>query len=146
MKNYIAILGVIGLAAAALPSSAVAGGAEGAILLPTLDAAPCSVDVAPPNCESEGYGAAATLKIGRANHLGIDVTDLQASQVYLAANNDDGLESCAGVVGSFTTTAAGERNVTFPVSSAAGFVSICRETEGVLVPVLTGEMGRLNGR
>lgn len=146
MKNYIAIFGVLGLAASALPSTAMAGGAEGATLLPTLDAIACTAEVTIPNCESDGYGAAATLKIGRANYLGIDVTNLLGSQVYMVANNDVGLESCAGVLDTFTTTAAGDRNVTFPVSSAAGFVSICREDGGVLVPVLTGQMGRLNGK
>jgi hypothetical protein len=146
MKNYIAIFGVLGLAASALPSTAMAGGAEGATLLPTLDAIACTAEVTVPNCESDGYGAAVTLKIGRANYLGIDVTNLLGSQVYMVANNDVGLESCAGVLDTFTTTAAGDRNVTFPVSSAAGFVSICRESDGVLVPVLTGQMGRLNGK
>lgn len=146
MKKHIAIFGVLGLASAALSSNAIAGGAEGATLLPTLDAIPCTAEVTAPDCESDGYGSAATLKIGRANYLGVDVTNLLAGQVYLAANNDVGLESCAGVLGTFTTGPAGGQTATFPVSSAAGFVSVCREVEGVLVPVLTGEMGRLNGK
>lgn len=146
MKKYIAIFGVIGLAVAVQPSGAIAGGAEGAILLPTLEAASCTGEITAPNCESDGYGSAATLKIGRANYLGIDVTNLLAGQVYMVANNDAGLESCAGVLGSFSTGPAGGQTATFPVSSAAGFVSICRESEGALVPVLTGEMGRLSGR
>ena len=145
MKSYIAIFGVLGLAAV-MPSTATAGGAEGAVLLPTLDAIACTAEVTAPNCESDGYGAASTLKIGRANYLGVDVTDLLAGQVYMVANNDAGLESCAGVVGSFSTGPAGGQTATFPVSSAAGFVSICREADGVLVPVLTGQMGRLSGR
>lgn len=147
MRQLITIFGVLGLVAAGLPSDATAaGGAQGATLLPTLDATPCTAEVTVPNCESDSFGAAATLKIGRANYLGIDVSNLIAGQTYLTANNDVGLESCAGVLGSFSTGPAGGQTATFPVASAAGFVSICRETDGVLVPVLTGEMGPLNGR
>ena len=147
MSKILAIFGVLGLVAVGLPSNAAAkGGAEGATLLPTLDATPCTVEVTVPNCESDGFGAAATLKIGRANYLGIDVSNLITGQTYLVANNDVGLESCAGVLGSFSTGPAGGQTATFPVASAAGFVSICREVDAVLVPVLTGEMGPLNGR
>jgi hypothetical protein len=147
MRKVIAIFGVLGLVAVGLSSNAAAkGGAEGAVLLPTLDAIACTAELTVPNCESDGYGAAATLKIGRANYLGVDVTNLVAGQTYLAANNDVGLESCAGVVGSFTAGPDGRQTATFPVGSAAGFVSVCREVDGVLVPVLTGQMGKLNGR
>lgn len=146
MRQLFAVFGVLGLVAVAIPSNAAAqGGAQGATLLPTLDAVACTVELTVPNCESDGFGAAATLKIGRANYLGIDVTNLIAGQVYMVANNDLGLESCAGVVGSFSTGPAGGQTATFPVTSAAGFVSICREADGVLLPILTGQMGRLNG-
>jgi hypothetical protein len=147
MSKVLAIFGVLGLVAVGLPSNAAAkGGAQGATLLPTLDATPCTVEVTVPNCESDGFGAAATLKIGRANYLGVDVSNLITGQIYMVANNDVGLESCAGVLGSFTTGPAGGQTATFPVSSAAGFVSVCREVDAVLVPVLTGQMGPLNGR
>ena len=147
MRKFIAAIGIAGLAAAAMPASGhAAGGATGAVLLPTLDATPCTADLTVPNCESDGYGAAATLKIGRANYLGFDLSNLLAGQTYLAANNDVGLESCAGVLTSFVTGPAGGQNFSVPVASAADFVSICREVDGVLVPILTGQMGRLNGR
>lgn len=147
MKKTLRGFALLGLVSVAAPGAALAaGGAEGAVLLPTLNAVACTADVTAPNCESDGYGSAATLKIGRANYLGIDVTGLIAGQVYLAANNDAGLENCSGVLGSFTTGPAGGQTATFPVSTAAGFVSICREADGVLVPVLTGEMTRLSGK
>lgn len=147
MHKFLASISVVGLLALGMPSTAIAqGGAFGAILLPTMDATPCTAELTVPNCESDGFGAAVTLKIGRANFLGVDVSNLIAGQVYMAANNDVGLESCTGVVGSFTTGPAGGQTATFPVTSAAEFVSICREADGVLLPILTGQMGRLNGR
>jgi hypothetical protein len=147
MRKFIVAIGVAVLTAAVMPASVSAkGGAQGATLLPTLDAITCTAELTVPNCESDGFGAAATLKIGRANYLGIDVSNLITGQTYLVANNDVGLESCAGVLGSFSTGPAGGQTATFPVDSAAGFVSICREVDAVLVPVLTGEMGPLNGR
>jgi hypothetical protein len=147
MRYVLGIAAALGLAIAGASSTALAkGGAEGAILLPTLDAITCTAELTVPNCESDGYGSAATLRIGRQNYMGFDVTNLIAGQTYLAANNDVGLESCAGVLTSFVPGPAGAQNFTVPVDSAAGFVSICREVDGMLVPVLTGEMGRLNGR
>jgi len=147
MKQLFAVFGVLGLITVGMPSDAKAGGgAYGATLLPTTSATTCTADVTIPNCESEGYGSAATLKIGRQNYLGIDVSNLIAGQVYMVANNNDGLESCAGVLDSFTTGPAGGRNYTIPVDTAADFVSICREVEGNLIPILTGQMGRLNGK
>ena len=147
MRKFIAATVVAGLTAAAMPASVEAkGGAQGATLLPTLEATLCTAELTVPNCESDGFGAAATLKIGRANYLGLDVTNLITGQTYLAANNDVGLESCVGVVGSFSTGPAGGQTATFPVGSAAEFVTICREVDAVLVPVLTGQMGPLNGR
>lgn len=146
MKKYLAVIGILGLAAAGMPSSASAGGAEGATLLPTTQADPCTADISAPNCESDGYGSAATLKIGRQNYLGVDVTNLYANQLYMVANNDIGLSSCDGVLGSFTTGPAGGQTATLPVTTAAGYVSVCREVGGVLVPILTGQMTRLNGK
>jgi hypothetical protein len=147
MRKYFVAIGIASLAAAAMPASVnAAGGARGALLDPTVDAIACTAELAVPNCESQGYGAAATLSIGRANYIGFNLTNLIAGQTYLAANNDVGLESCAGVLTTFAPTADGSVDFTVPVSAAAEFVSICREAEGVLVPVLTGQMARLNGR
>ena len=47
---------------------------------------------------------------------------------------------------SFVIDPDGGKNFTVPVDAVGEFVSICREDGGVLVPVLTGQMGRLNGR
>lgn len=146
MRKYLAAIGIAGLTAVAMPASVFAGGAEGALLDPTADAIACTAELAVPNCESNGYGAAATLRIGRANYLGFDLSNLITGQTYLAANNDVGLESCAGVLTSFVTGPAGGANFSVPVDSAAEFVSICREADGVLLPVLTGQMAKMNGR
>lgn len=147
MRKFLAAIGIVGLAAVAMPASVdAAGGAFGALLDPTADAIACTAELTVPNCESSGYGAAATLSIGRANYIGFDLTNLVTGQTYMAANNDVGLESCAGVLTSFVTGPAGGANFTVPVDSAAEFVSICREVDGVLLPILTGQMARLNGR
>lgn len=144
MNKLFGILGVLGLVAVGMPSSASAGGAVGALLDPTASAIACTAEVTA--CESNGFGSAASLGIGRSNYLGFDLSNLIVGQTYLAANNDVGLESCEGVLTSFVIAADGGANFTVPVSSAAEFVSICREDGGVLVPVLTGQMARLNGR
>lgn len=146
MKKILSIFSIIGFVTIGMSSVAAAqGGASGATLLPTMDALACTVDLTVPNCESDGFGSAATLKIGRANYLGVDVSNLITFQVYMVANNDVGTADCSGVLGSFTTGPAGGQTATFPVTSAAGFVSVCREVDSVLVPILTGQMGKLNG-
>lgn len=147
MRHMFSVIATVGFILAGTSAGALAqGGAEGATLDPTLNAIACTAELTVPNCESDGYGAAATLRIGRQNYLGFDLSNLITGQTYFAANNDVGLESCAGVLTSFVTGPAGGQNFSVPVDSAAGFVSICREVDGVLIPILTGEMGRLNGR
>jgi hypothetical protein len=150
MKQAFAVFGVLGLIAVGMPSDAkAAGGAYGAVLLPTANATACTAELTIPNCESDGYGSAATLRIGRQNYLGIDVSNLIAGQVYMVAYNNEGTESCAGMpeLGSFKTGPAGGRNFTVPVDTAADYVSICRQLEdGSFVAILTGQMTRLNGK
>lgn len=144
MRRFLASMGIAGLLAFGMASDAAAqGGAYGALLDPTTSAIDCAVTTP---CESDGYGSAATLKIGRANYLGFDLSNLIAGQTYIAANNDVGLGSCAGMLTSFVTGPAGGANFSWSVDSAADFVSICREADGMLLPILTGQMARLNGR
>ena len=142
MRNFLAMVGVAGLVMAGTSSNALA--AFGALLDPTASAIACTAEVT--ECESNGFGAATSLKIARTTYIGFDLSNLIPGQTYLAANNDVGFESCAGVLTSFVVGADGGANFSTPVSAAAEFVSICREDAGVLVPVLTGQMGRLNGR
>lgn len=142
MKKLIAAFGLFSLVAVGTPSNALA--AYGALLDPTSSAIACTVDVTV--CESNGFGAATRLKIARTTYIGIDLSNLIVGQTYLAANNDVGFESCAGVLTSFVIDADGGKNFSVPVAAVGEFVSICREEAGVLVPVLTGQMGRLTGK
>lgn len=142
MKQLIAAFGLFSLVAVGTPSNALA--AFGALLDPTASAIACTVDVTV--CESNGFGAATSLKIARTTYIGVDLSNLIVGQTYLAANNDVGLESCAGVLTSFVIASDGGANFTVAVAAVGEFVSICREEDGVLVPVLTGQMGRLTGK
>lgn len=147
MRDLLSYMGLAGLLVVLAANPAAAqGGAYGALLDPTAEAIQCTAELTVPNCESDGYGSAATLRIGRANYIGFDLSNLIAGQTYLAAYNNVGLESCAGVLTSFMAGPAGGANFTVPVDYAADFVSICREADGMLLPILTGQMGRLNGR
>lgn len=142
MRKIIIALGITGLAAAAVPSSAMAGGALAAALSPTGNAISCDTADA---CESNGAGASATLKIKGINNMSFNVQGLLANHSYSASV---GAAGCGNVVGSVDTAANGAANVVHPLASSPSLgdaVEICRSTDAGLVPVLSGTLSRLNG-
>lgn len=143
MRKYILTLGITGLAAAAISSSAMAGGALVAALAPTGNAISCDTATA---CESNGSGASATLKIKGVNNMSFNLDGLLANQTYKASVASAG---CGNVVAIFDTAANGAANVVQPLESVPALddvVEICRETEAGLVPILSGQLGRMNGK
>lgn len=143
MRKYILALGITGLTAAAIPSSAMAGGALAAALAPTDNAISCDVAA---ECESNGAGAAATLKIKGGNNMSFNVEGLLSNQSYSASVGSAG---CGNVVATFGTGAGGAANVVQALSFApelGDVVEICRAADGGLAPVLSGALARLNGK
>jgi hypothetical protein len=142
MRKYILTLGIAGLAAA-ISSSAMAGGALVAALAPTGNAISCDTATA---CESNGSGASATLKIKGVNNMSFNLDGLLANQTYTASVASAG---CGNEVTSFDTADNGAANVVQPLESVPALddvVEICRVTEVGLVPILSGQLGRMNGK
>jgi len=145
MRNYLAGLTITGLIAVAMPSTAMAGGALVAELLPTLDAIDCAVF---DPCESNGSGSTATLKVKGVNNMSFIMDGMLPSQTYSASLAAQG---CANVIATFTSTASGSANYTagnLVVDPQLGdLVEICRQDGfGNWYVIYNGTLGRLNGR
>lgn len=148
MKKYFAALGVTGLIAVAMPSTAMAGGAMATELLPTADAIDCAV--ATP-CESDGFGAVATLKVMGNNNMGFVMQGVLPLSTYSASHDLDGIGGCddLDIIFTFNTQADGTADFVVPLLTTPDIgdvVEICRATDAGFVPVYSGSLGRMNGR
>lgn len=144
MRRYLASLSIVGLIVVAMPSTATAGGALAAVLLPTIDAIDCAVY---DPCESNGSGSTATLKIRGINNMSFIMEGMLPNTTYSASLAAEG---CANIVATFGSTATGTANHTQALTVApdlGDLVEICRQDEfGVFWPVYSGTLGRLNGQ
>lgn len=159
MKKLFAALGVVGLIGVATPSTAMAGGALATELLPTANAIDCATTTP---CESDGFGAVASLKIMGINNMGFVMQGMLPLQTYVACHNAGGGDGCGSVVATFNTQGDGTADFVVPLLAApdtGDSVVIFRQDDSytdptdpagaiivVLVPTYSGTLGRLNGR
>lgn len=141
MRRFLTALSVLGMVGG-ISGGAMAAGNMVADLVPTSNAIACGADLAAPNCESDGSGGASVSKLRGQNYLNTIVSGLLASQPYSIANNATGLD-CSGVVGGFTTAADGSGSAIPTIGDAADYVAICREQDGILLPIMSGVFGKL---
>lgn len=143
MRKLFAALGVTGLIAVAMPSTAMAAGALATQLLPTANAIDCAVE-AP--CESNGSGASATLKVRGINNISFVMTGMLPNQTYHGSVSAEG---CGNIVGTFNSLADGSITTTAALLSSPDIgdvVEVCRQDEfGIFSPIYSGALARLNG-
>lgn len=143
MRHFLMAMAILGTVAAGMPSGASAQGLV-ADLVPTANAIACTADLVPPNCESNASGGAGAVKFRGDNFLNVVVSDLLGGQIYVTSNNGVSLDSCEGIVSTFTTLADGSASFTAALpGTPADFVVICRETGTGLVPIMNGALGKV---
>lgn len=158
MKRFFAALGFTGLIAVSMPSTAMAGGALATELLPTANAIDCGVYTP---CESDGFGAVATLKVMGTHNMGFVMQGMLPLSTYSACHNPAGGEGCEIIVATFNTQGDGTADFVVPVLTAPNLgdtVVIHRQVSSedpldpggavlvAFVPVYSGTLARLNGR
>lgn len=140
MRRFFTTLSVLGVVGVGISGGAMAAGNLVADLVPTSNAIVCTAEVT--NCESDGSGGASVSKLRGTNFLNTIVSGLLANQPYSIANNATG-QDCAGVVGGFTTAADGSGSAIPTIGDAADYVVICRAQDSMLMPVMSGILGKL---
>jgi len=143
MKRTLSILGLVFAFVVMPASTASAGGALIADLVPPdpdTDLIQCN-GLKPPFCETEGDGDAVASKV----FLAIAVEDLLENQDYGVFLNDGPSDECTGQVGGFRTDDNGDAAAVFaPVrAKVEQFVDVCRDSG---VQILSGELEKVRDR